>query len=451
MPKKPNRYRFLMREQLAELFSAQGKQIHLVGIGGVGMAGLAFLLHAKGHTVTGSEQVSSSLTDWLAAEGIQVFFDHDPAHVHAGIDLVIRTTAVQLDNSECQRAVSLNIPVVRRGEAFPVLLQGHRVIAVTGTHGKTTTTAMIAHLLRMNGIPAGHFVGGESEQLGGVARLEEIMVIEADESDGTLVHYHPEILVVTNIEFDHMEHFADETEMLGVFRQAIEQSERVVYCADDRQASALCSGVVHAAPYGGVLDQYDGTARQCSFTFSGRTYQLGLPGKHNAQNALGAFAVGSMLGAKQLCLADFQSVDRRFEWVIDDEEHVVISDYAHHPTEIRAVLEVAQTLPGKRRVVVYQPHRYTRTRMLMNQFPPAFEGADILILAPVYAASETPIEGGTSADLARRIPGCLLAGCLDEAWALVREHLQSGDALFILGAGDVVQLVDRAKNELPAR
>jgi UDP-N-acetylmuramate--alanine ligase len=435
-----------MLDEVHALLTRPNLRIHMVGIGGVGMAGLARLLQQKGHQVTGSELTPSSLTDWLQGVGVAITFGHDPALVHPELDLVIRTTAAPLDHPECTQAAELAIPLVRRGEALPALLHDTTLIAVTGTHGKTSTTAMITHIFRMHDLPAGHFVGGESAQLGSVADLNEIMVVEADESDGTLVNYHPDILVITNIEFDHMEHFADEQEMLAVFTQAVQQSKTVVYCARDKQATALCKDLPHAIPYAGGEIDFEAAAHSSQFTYGGKKHRLGVPGFHNALNALGAFAVAERCEVMAPSLEQFAAVDRRYQLIAESATLTVISDYAHHPTEIRAVLEMAQALPRKRIMAIYQPHRYTRTKMLGDQFPAAFADVDLLILAPVYAASEAPMEGGTSADLAARIPGCLLANSLEHAWELAQENLTPNDALLILGAGDVVKIAAWAQD-----
>jgi UDP-N-acetylmuramate--alanine ligase len=449
-----------MMSELMALFARQESlRIHMIGIGGVGMAGLARLLHQQGHRVQGTEQTSSRLVAWLQDEGISVQLGHDPTLIDASVDLVIRTSAVPLDHPECERARQCAIPLYRRGEVFPLLLRTMTTVAVTGTHGKTTTTAMIVHLLRRCGMNPGYFVGGESAQLGAIADLGDgqHMIVEADESDGTLVHYRPTLAVVTNVEFDHMEHFADEAAMLACFSTFLATCKRVIYCRDDVMATTLCADMEHALGYGFSesaevrIDAWTPERLGGRLSFEGRDYGLPFGGRHNALNAMAALTLARTFypAADIESLNNFQSVDRRFQVVAQGDAVTVVSDYAHHPSEIRATLEIACGLGAPRIVAIYQPHRYSRTKLLGPSFPPAFAGLDHLILCPVYAASEQPIPGGTHQDLARLIrahgtPEITEVNNLDEAWDHAVKQLEGEGLLLILGAGDVVELVDRA-------
>jgi UDP-N-acetylmuramate-alanine ligase len=423
----------------AEELIHQGGHVHLMGIGGIGMAGIAWLLKERGYTVSGCDLQQNRQTAWLSRHGIGIASGHDGAHISDQIDWLVRSTAVPDSHPEVRRALELGIPVSRRGEVLPALMRDRTCIAVSGTHGKTTTTAMIAQVLG-----CGFCVGGEIAGLGGaVARDGEIMVVEADESDGTVAGYTPDYAVITNIEYDHMEHHASEAAFIGCFEQLIRQTKKTVYyCAEDPIASRICMDQAKCVPY----------------SFPPRPFTLPLPGRHNQLNAAAVKAVSSIWkpdGEIDQALAGVRPVARRFETVFEGSGIRIVSDYAHHPTEIAALIQTAQELKPQRLLGVFQPHRYTRTLALGDDFPPSFEGLEQLWLVPVYAASEQPLAGGTSADLAARFPrqwdGHLhLSPGIDSAWDDIRKQLCQGDLLLIIGAGDIEQLADQARAWIPA-
>lgn len=425
--------------------------IHLVGIGGIGMAGLAELLLSNGHRVSGSDLADNRQVRELLLRGARISQGHAAAQLPRDAALLVRSSAVGDDNAEVREARRRGVPVHRRGEVFAAFLQKRRLVAVCGTHGKTTTSAMLAHLLAETG--AGWFVGGESPQLGAVARdavLGRPFVAECDESDGTLVHYHPELTLVTNVEFDHMETFDDEAAFLACFERVLEQSANVIRGSEDEVARRLAPDAGEAGLVG--VRTLRTTGEGSTFDLAGvGQVDLPVPGRHNVMNATLAAAAALHLGLDaetiRRRLATFQSVGRRFETVRDRDGIRIVSDYAHHPTEIRAVLEAALALRPERVLAVYQPHRYTRTLALRDAFPPAFAGIDKLWLLPVYAASEAPIDGGTSEDLARCFAeqdvACSLMKNIEEAWRVASAELRSGDLFLILGAGDVVKMCDR--------
>lgn len=410
-----------MCEEISRLLSAP-RRIHMLGIGGIGMAGLAFLLHERGHRVSGSDALENRQTEWLRGKGIRL-----QDVVPADVEWIIRTRAVPDSHPDVQAAA---VPVSWRGDVLPELLNDRFTIAVSGTHGKTTTTAMIAQVL-----DCGYCIGGEVPGFDGTARDGEVMVVEADESDGTVANYHPDIAVITNIEYDHMEHHDSFESFENCFRQFIAQAkERVIYCADDPVASRLCSENTKSAPYG--------------FDVSNFEFKVSLPGRHNRLNAMAAAAVCRAWKSEEqiaTALAGLQPVKRRFEMVYDGA-YKVVSDYAHHPTEIRALIQTAlETLKPKRLLGVFQPHRYTRTLALGPDFPPAFQGLEKLWLLPVYAASEQPLEGGTTADLLERFPNdwknrIKYFRTLEETWQNISGELIEGDVLLIIGAGDIVKM-----------
>lgn len=424
--------------------------------------------------VSGCDVAPNRLTRWLEGLGIVCVEGHDAAHTCRGVrlDAVIRTAAVPEQHEEIAAAVARGIPVYSRGEALAALVPSRGGIAVSGTHGKTTTTAMIAHILRAAGRDIPFCVGGEAPGLGGVAGGSEDsagMVVEADESDGTVALYEPEVAVITNIEYDHMEHFSSVEEMNDCFHALAAHAHRLlVYGADDAVATRLFSGMPNARSFGFShaaqvrAEDIRLHAESADFVLvmDGRRageFHLPVPGAYNIRNALAAATVGCALNLTpetvRNALAGYRAVRRRFETIFQGRGIRVISDYAHHPSEIFACLEAARGLRPRRLHVVFQPHRYTRTAVLLDDFPPAFEAADEIILTPVYAASEKPVDGGRSEDLygsferwGRR--PVRLAANLDEAWTWLRGELAEGSLLVVVGAGDVEKLGFRISEEL---
>lgn len=438
-------------------------RVHLVGVGGVGMAGLAVHLVARGFTVSGCDAVVSRITEWLAARGIAVQSGHDPSHA-AGADWLVRTPAVAADHAELGAARARGLPVFDRGEVLPALLDGRTSVAVSGTHGKTTTAAMTAQVLEAAELRPGFCIGGEVTALGGVAGAGEgkYLVVEADESDGTVALYQPTVAIITNVEYDHMENFDNPQDLFSCFDAFARGAQQVIYGRDDARAARIGGAARGAWGYGFSDDadiravEVEESGDSIAFGVVARGRQLGrvvLPvaGRHNAQNALGAcaaaLALGVPFGEIRQGLERFVPARRRFEKTYDGRI-MVVSDYAHHPTEIRALVQMARGL-GRRLVAVFQPHRYTRTRALGRDFPPAFEGVDEVLLVPVYEASEKRLEGGTAEDLQRhfddsgRVTSRYLAS-LDKAWEYLRPRLRDGDVLLVVGAGDVERLAFRA-------
>jgi UDP-N-acetylmuramate--alanine ligase len=445
--------------------------VHLAGVCGIGMAGVAVLLKARGFNVTGCDLMINKLAGWLRDRGIEVVEKHSPAHIGPQVDWVVRSAAVSPTSPEIEAAHALGIPVFKRGEVLPLLLEGLTSVTVAGTHGKTTTTSFIAQMLRRGGRDPSFCIGGEVEPLGGVAGTGQggLIVVEADESDGTLSLYAPDIAVVTNIDFDHMEHFASIEAFEDCFRTYIGKTRRrVVYCADDPRAARLCSGHAKALSYGLGPDSdvhaasLHERAAGTEFTLVYRMAPLGrltvpAPGRHNVLNALACAAVGLELG---LTLDELrEGLDkvalprRRFDRLVDRDDIVVVSDYAHHPSEIAALVGAAGHLHRTRILGVFQPHRYSRTLALGPDFPASFQGLTELVLLPVYAASEQPLPGGSVWDLyihCRRQAGLnvTVAGSLLQAWEYCRGQLRLGDLLLVIGAGDVERIGSWARADL---
>lgn len=453
--------------------------VHFVGVCGIGMAGLASLLKDAGFGVSGCDLAPGKLAVWLEERGIPVSDGHDPAHVTQGVDLVVRSAAVPVEAPEIERARGEGVPVFSRGEvlshiAWPGL------VAVGGTHGKTTTTTFIAQLLKGAGRDPSWCVGGEVSGCGcvGVSGSGSggITVVEADESDGTLALYRPDIAVVTNIEFDHMEHFGDADAFRECFRTFMDNAGVVVYCGDDAEACRV-SRVACWEKSAGRLVSY-GFSDGCDvravdliekgmaqeFTLAtgdgdrGRV-ELGVPGRHNVLNALGAAATALQLGLSldEIVegLANVRLPGRRFEIVALSGGVSVVSDYAHHPSEVAALVDTAGRLEHRRILAVFQPHRYTRTLALGPDFPGGFRGADEVVLLPVYAASEAPLNGGRVWDLYAHFragggfPGTVaMADSLEQVWAYIRKKAGPGDIVLVVGAGDVERIGSFAGREI---
>jgi len=415
--------------------------VHLLGIGGVGMAGLAILLRGSGHTVSGCDLLLGPLAKSLVARGIEITRTHDPEHVGEGIDWVVASTAVPSDHPELEAARAAGIPVFRRGHVLARFAAQYRTIAVCGTHGKTTTATFIVQMLRAAGRHVGWCIGGESKALGAVARLcefgERLLVVEADESDGTLADYHPNLTVLTGIEFDHAEYYSDEAMLLDCFQKVLDQtSERIIYCNEDRHATALLASRAEAIGYNAADGPRLGVV------------PLGVAaGPHNYLNAIAAVLAGEwsglMHGDIQEALSTRRLPARRMECVSEAGGVCVISDYAHHPTEVRVVVETVRPNTKGRLLAVFQPHRYSRTARLGADFPAAFEGVDELVLVPVYAASEPVCPEGRVWSLYRHFreregaPIPLLADSLERAWHHLQRAARPGDTLLVIGAGDV--------------
>lgn len=461
------------RKQVAEvghLLRRGHGHVHLLGIGGIGMAGIAVHLAARGFRVSGCDAAPNRVSDALALRGIEVMAGHARSHLAPDVAWVVKSTAVPDDAPEAVLARQRGLPVFARGAVLPALLHGRVSVAVSGTHGKTTTAAMVAQILDAAGLRPGFCIGGELPSLGGCAAAGggRYLAVEADESDGTVMLYEPDLAVITNIEFDHMEHFESEESLercFGLFARNARQA--VIYCADDPRATAVCArltgsisyGFGHGAAFRGVDVRETPRSTGLEIVQSGRSLgrvEVPVPGRHNALNAVGAFAAAVTAGVDPgragAGLATFAPARRRFE-TFHEGEVTVISDYAHHPTEIRALVQTALPLKKGRVLAVFQPHRYTRTRALGADFPPAFEGLDEVVLVPVYEASERPLEGGTSQDLLRRFEAfgrvkTRYAESLEEAWDGLRLELRPGDLLLVVGAGDVEKIASWAKEFL---
>ncbi len=442
--------------------------VHFLGIGGVGMAGVAFLLKARGRAVSGCDLYSTSRTRWLEENGIPVAIGHDAAHIDSSIGELIVTPAVPPDNPELAAARAAGITVRSRGEVLSSLVNAADGIAVCGTHGKTTTATFTTRLLQNLGAHPSWCIGGETGAVPVAGVGTDPLVVEADESDGTLALYHPHTLVLNAVDFDHLEHFSSKKDYFDCYRTVIRQtSDTIIVCADHPQALELVQGAITSgravAPRPPNLVTF-GFAPEAQVNAADWP-DIPVLGRHNIANALAAIAVALSRGftREQIAAALPDAVsalpDRRFEQVADSDGVRVFTDYAHHPAELKCAIDMARALHPTRLRVLFQPHRYSRTKALCDEFPPAFESADEVVLAPVYPAFEEPLLGGDIADLyaafrgqppqARgQTPQVILARSLDEGWCHLFLTARPGDILMLLGAGDIINLVPRVKKEM---
>ena len=432
----------------------------MIGIGGAGMSGIAEVLGNRGHAVTGSDLKESPYTKRLGEAGITVFIGHAAEQV-GDADRVVISTAIPKTNPELLEARRRSIPVIPRAVALAWILEGSRSIAVAGTHGKTTTTSMTAHVLRALGEDPTALVGGELNDIGSNVAFgrADLVVAEADESDRSLLQLRPQAAVVTNVEFDHPDFYAsldDVLETFSAFVASLPSDGHLVVCADDPS----CQRLINDAPcpdttYGisaGDLRAELLTPNRYVLSENGErrgTVELGVYGRHNVLNSLAAAGIARWLGhdAYQAAgtLKDFSGVRRRFQLKGERAEVRVLDDYAHHPTELSATLEAARaTAPsGGRIVAVFQPHRYSRTRKLYREFGGAFAAADAVLITEVYGAGEMPQPGVNGKLVVDAIcetsghPDVYYIPQQDDVPKVLREISERGDVVLTLGAGDI--------------
>jgi UDP-N-acetylmuramate--alanine ligase len=441
------------------------QHLHFTGVGGIGMSGIAEVLLNLGYTISGSDLKLTPITERLAALGATVYEGHAASNV-AGARALVVSSAVDEQNPEVQEARRLQIPVIPRGELLAELMRLKYGIAVAGSHGKTTTTSMTATILNHAGLDPTVVVGGRVGTMGGSnARVghSDFLVVESDESDGSFLKLAPILAVVTNIDREHLDHYASLDEILAAFVEFVNKVPfygAAIVCLDDDNVQGILPSIRRRTITYGASTQADLQASEIScgpfasdFNLRHRQSDLGcfhlrIPGRHNVLNATAAAAVALELEVApdriREGLAAFSGVDRRFQTRGAEGGITVIDDYGHHPTEIRATLAAAR-LCGFRRVhVLFQPHRYTRTFHLLDDFGRAFHEADTVLILDIYAASERPIEGVSAEALAERIRQfghrCAeYVGTIDRALECLLATAQEGDLVLTLGAGNVWQ------------
>ena len=441
--------------------------VHFIGIGGISMSGLAEILMKEGFTVSGSDNKESSLTDHLTDKGAVIFYGQKASNIIDGINVVVYTAAIHEDNEEFMEAKRQGLPMLSRAELLGQLMTNYDTpIAVSGTHGKTTTTSMLSHIFLAGDMDPTISVGGILKAIHGNIRVGSsgLFVTEACEYTNSFLHFFPKISVILNIDADHLDFFKDLDDIRHSFRLFAEllpedgtlvingDIENLSYITDGLACRVVTFGREASLDYSASDIQYDEQGN-ASFDLirhgipSGHV-TLSVGGEHNVYNALSAIAVADLLGVSaetiQEGLLSFNGTDRRFEYKGEFNGITVIDDYAHHPTEIEATLKSAAHYPHRELWCIFQPHTYTRTKALFDEFAQALSHTDHLILADIYAARETDTLGISSEQLARAAAsyGCdaIYLPSFDEIEKYVRDHCQSGDLLITMGAGDVVNI-----------
>lgn len=442
------------------------QHIHLVGIGGAGMSGIAEVLLTMGYKVTGSDLQASETTRRLEELGGKIFIGHQESHVGEA-QVVVMSSAVAASNPEVVIAKAKQVPVIPRAEMLAELMRLKFGVAIAGAHGKTTTTSMVANVLAQGGLDPTMVIGGKVNALGSHARLGrgDLLVAEADESDGSFLRLSPTIVAVTNLDREHLDYYGSMERINESFLEFINKIPfygLAVLCADDKRLSALFPRIVKRyQTYGfqereGVVPDFRATdvslkqwGAEFRAHFGGKNlgpFRLTVPGIHNVSNALAAIAIGVELDIPvdliRKGLAAFTGVERRFHRRGEVANIMVVDDYGHHPTEVKATLAAAKQGWARRLVVLFQPHRYSRTRECLEDFAHAFDQADVLFLTEIYPAGEQPIPGVSGAKLAEVIkaaghPSVTFIERKETMPDQVLPHLKPGDLVLTLGAGDI--------------
>ena len=458
---------------------ATSQHAHFIGIGGIGMSGIAEILLNLGFKVSGSDLRRGPVTDRLAQMGATVYEGHDAANV-AGATVVVTSSAVSAANPEVVEARARKIPVIQRAEMLAELMRLKYGIAIAGMHGKTTTTSMVASVLAAGGLDPTVVVGGRVDALGSNAKLgsSQYLVAEADESDRSFLKLSPILAVVTNLDREHMDCYRDMADVEQAFLTFIDKLPfygAVTACVDNPLLAAILPRAQRRVFTYGIAPEADyrleflGIGQRSFASFQVTTaagllgpFELNVPGRHNVLNATAAVAIARQLEIAPDKIADglnsFRGVDRRFQLRGQARGITVVDDYGHHPTEIRATLAAARECGHKRVFVVFQPHRYTRTRDLLTEFGGAFSDADSVVVLPIYAASEEPIPGVTAERLVEQIqestrlhgPAVHYAPEFAAAVRLIASEVREGDLVLTLGAGNVSQLAPQILAALEA-
>lgn len=461
---------FLSSTQLKMNFT-DIKRIYFLGIGGIGMSALARYFHKHGADVHGYDRTETDLTRALAAEGMHVHYDDDPAHIPADVDLFVWTPALPKDHRELLAAQASGKPLKKRAEVLGIISRSRRCVAIGGTHGKTTTSTLTAHILRACGVDATAFVGGISGNLQSnfIEGTSDWVVVEADEYDRSFLHLSPEIAVINSIDADHLDIYGSEeavVESYAAFARNLKPGGTLLVKHSlkplKKVAKELQATGHQVFTFGidaGDVQSTNVRVEDGQMAFDLRMPYLELhdlrmpyPGKHNVENATVAAAAALLAGADpqkiRMALADFKGVKRRFEFIVRRPDVAYIDDYAHHPAELEATIGAARMLfPGKKLTGIFQPHLFTRTRDFADQFAAALDKLDEVILLDIYPARELPIEGVSSAMLAGRMqnPNVTLASKSEVLNLLKTNHLET---LITLGAGDIETLVKPIKSLL---
>jgi len=447
-------------------------RVHLIGVAGSGMSGLGSLLLGLGHRVSGSDRVTSRETERLEKAGL-VFSSPHSAEAVGDADVVVYSSAIKPGNAAYDEAIRRGIPLLRRAEALSAIMQGKKGVVVAGTHGKTTTTSLAAHVLKVGAKSPSHYVGAEIPILGTNANWDEkgeYFVAEGDESDGTLVNFHSEHAILLNVEAEHLDFYDGIEAICAVFGQFCDQTAgKIFYCGEDANARLVCKGRTNAVSYG-WSNECDFSATNLSPRGAGTEFtvirrgeeigrvRLGIPGRHNVLNSLAVIAFATEVGVSfdriDEALTSFRGAKRRFEMKRHSDRVTIVDDYGHHPTEIAATIQTARSQHAGRLICLFQPHRFSRTQLLRNEFGACFEGVDELWVTDVYAASEAPIPGISGQTI---VDAVLERGEVEKVVShpsvatlhlAVGAKLEPGDWVITLGAGNIHEAGSRLARDL---
>lgn len=453
------------------------KKLHFVGIGGVGMSAIAEVMLDKGYEISGSDLSDSEVVKKLRSKGAVIYKGHNASNVE-GKEAIVLSSAIHQDNPELVQAKKLGLKIFHRSDILAYLLNAVKGIAVAGAHGKTTTSSMISVVLEHAKVDPTIIIGGFVDYLDGNAKLgkSDYLVAEADESDGSFLKFYPHISVVTNIEDDHMDHYGSMENIIKAFVQFVQNLDKenglAVLCFDNENIRNIAPKVdrnyisyalEHEADYTATDIVTDGPHTTFSVVYKGENLgkvTVNVPGRHNVLNALATIAVCRQLGLSMQEIADgftaFVGTKRRFQTKFRNSDVWIVDDYAHHPTEIQTTIKAAKQTKPNRLVVAFQPHRYTRTQLLREEFGSCFKGADVLILTDIYAASEDPIpgiSGKTIVDEVKKQTGvdAVYIEKLADIAPWLKNHTQKGDLIITMGAGNIYTvgetLADEFKHE----
>jgi UDP-N-acetylmuramate--alanine ligase len=449
------------------------KHYHFIGIGGIGMSGIAQLLLGCEAKVSGSDLRENAITRDLASRGAHIFIGHSPENVK-GADIVVYSSAIREDNPEILEARRQKIPLVMRAQALAQLMQEKFVVTVAGSHGKTTTTSLVSYLLLEAGLSPTVAVGGILKNIDTNACLGngKFFVAEADESDGSFLFYNPKYSIITNIDHEHLDFYKTFEKEVEAFKQFIWRTDKggcVFCCSDDPQLMRIIKDYPGRFVTFGLNGKGDIFARDIKFNGLSSEFEcvyknkpigkfyLALGGEHNISNALSVIALGLELGIDvgyiRQALSGYKGAGRRLETKFSDAFYLVLDDYAHHPSEIQATLKAVSNLSRKRVIAVFQPHRFTRTKLLLEDFSKSFSGVDYLIITDIYAASESPIEGVSAEILCDRIREVdkdkeVHFVPKDKIVEHILKIILPRDLVITLGAGDIVRVGDELAKRL---
>lgn len=464
------------RQEQHTVFMTKYTHYHLIGIGGIGMSGIAHLLLRRGFQVSGSDLKESKITEELRRLGARVSLGHNALHA-AGADVVVYSSAVAGDNPEMVEARRRGTPVLKRAEALAHLMEQKVVVTVTGSHGKTTTASLVSYLLLEAGLGPTLAVGGILRNIDTNACSGDgkFFVAEADESDGSFLYYHPDYSIITNIDHEHLDYykdFASAVKAFGAFIGNTKAGGCVFACSDDAVLRELLKDHAVRHVFFGLGEGADVYPRNILIkdlssefdafhrdTCIGR-FQLSLGGRHNVSNALSVIAVARELGIDTACikraLLNYKGAKRRLEVKFKDRQYLVLDDYAHHPTEIRATLAAIRSLSFDRAVAVFQPHRYTRTSLLLEEFGRSFDSADYVVVTDIYPANEPPLAGVHARLICDKIRECCPSKEVhfvpkEEIVSHLMRVIRPRDLVITLGAGDIVKTCDELVEALKGK